>query len=293
MDYLLNNLGIDYRIVDFKNSFLEYQFFLNDLKLRKSQNQNNEFEVKEITEEELFEAIGFEPKSVIVLFVPYLTDEKLKANSNISIHGQSIDYHIIVKKIATKVLFNLKLDNEKSYIQCDTGLLNERFYGIYSGIGKQGINQMVINDIYGSYGFLSLILVDHQIPEIKNQRKNCIGCGKCIKICPGNAITKDFFDSNSCISYLTQKKELTYLEEEKIKNNGLVYGCDRCQSICPENNDKKYSNIEDFTANLLYNIKLEDIKNLTNKGFKLSFGNRNFAWRGKSLLIRNLEILER
>ena len=57
-----------------------------------------------------------------------------------------------------------------------------------------------------------------------------------------------------------------------------------------ENNHIKYTEIADFQTDLLYNIELEELNALSNKMFKKEYGNRNFSWRGKSILIRNLEL---
>lgn len=285
----------EYRVLNFESQKQEYDDFIETLKERREKGFNCEFE---INGESLFsfkDDHGFEPKSVIVLFVPYLNKKKKEAceNKNLSVHACSIDYHNIVKRIASMVGDDICNEHKGAqiYIQCDTGEYNERFFAFNSGLGKKGYNSLIINDVYGSYGFLALIFTDIEFEEVITPKEDCSNCGLCIKHCPSGAISKDGINFNLCISYLTQKKQLAEHEEKLLKNQSKVYGCDVCQFICPENKNKKYSNIEDFNIDLLYNIDLDNVLNLSNKEFKRIYGNRNFSWRGKNIIKRNILIL--
>ena len=66
-----------------------------------------------------------------------------------------------------------------------------------------------------------------------------------------------------------------------------------CQLACPENFNIKYTEIEDFKEDLLYNIGLEEINSISNKEFKARFSMRSFSWRGKKILKRNIEIVKK
>lgn len=285
---------IDYRVVKFQKLHSNFEEFNEKLKRRFELGINNEFETRPLDIKSFENENGFIPISLVVIFVPYATEEKLKKSkdANISIHGVSLDYHTEVKKLLSQIIQKIENANpgSKFYTQCDNGVFNERFFALNTGLGKMGRNQMVINEKFGSYGFLGLIATNAQLEEYTTKVKKCINCGLCKKICPSGAIGHDFFDSNICLSYLTQKKNLSPKEEELLKKNRLVYGCDCCQIVCSENNNKKYSNIEDFNRDLLYNIVLEDIINLTNKEFKNKYSNRNFSWRGKKTIVRNLTL---
>lgn len=285
----------EYRVLNFETQKKKYDKFIESLKARKKDGLGCEFE---IAGESLFsfkDKYGFEPKSIIVLFIPYLSEEKKEAckSTNLSIHACSIDYHNVVKKVASMVVEDIldKHKNAKIHIQCDKGEYNERFFAFNSGLGKKGLNSLIINDIYGSYGFLTLLFTDVEFEEIVTSNGSCCNCKLCIENCPAKAITESGVNFNLCISYLTQKKQLVEYEEKLIKNQRKIYGCDICQLICPENKNKKYSNIEDFNIDLLYNIELENVLSLSNKEFKRIYGNRNFSWRGKNIIKRNILIL--
>lgn len=291
----LNYNHFEYRVLNFESQKKKYDEFIGFLKERKENNLGCEFEISGESLNSFKDKHEFEPKSIIVLFIPYLSEGKKEfcKDSNLSIHACSIDYHNVVKKIASMVGEDIREShsNAKIHIQCDNGEYNERFFAFNSGLGKKGYNSLIINDIYGSYGFLALIFTDIEFEEVTTNKEECSNCGLCITHCPSGAISKNGINFNLCISYLTQKKQLSEHEVRLIKNQSKVYGCDVCQLICPENKNKKYSNIEDFNMDLLYNIDLDNVLSLSNKEFKQIYGNRNFSWRGKNIIKRNILIL--
>lgn len=288
---------IDYRIISAQQIRAQYADYVSGRLKKQMDGMVNEFE-PEAKDIQMLEAkIGFQIQSFIVVFIPYLSPEKIEnyERSNISLHAVSIDYHVIshkiLKELANKLI--LKDDEQKKvYIQCDNGLFNERFFALQTGLCMQGKNGLAIHSIYGSYGFLGLIATDRILTKKLTQKKNCRQCNLCESHCPAKAITSEEINANKCLSYLTQKKNLTSQEENMIKKSEKIYGCDICQIVCPENQNIKYTEIEDFKTDLLYNIELEELYCYGNKGFKKEYGNRNFAWRGKSVLIRNLRLKE-
>ena len=291
--HIMNN--IDFRIIRYQNIRFAYKEFLDERKNKHVEGKGNEFEPKNFSVEEIEAQIGFNIESLIVLFVPYMDAQKLVSGSaaNLSDHSISIDYHIIMGKIMY-AFKKEKLDEFDAavYMQCDRGLFNERFFAIQSGLCKRGVNGLAIHPRFGSYGFLGIIVTDKMLEERYDAPLECRGCNRCISACPAGAITADAVDGNKCLSYLTQKKILSPEEMQLLKKSRKIYGCDICQRVCPENNGIIYCEIEDFKHDLMYNIELEDLMPLSNRAFKRKFGNRNFAWRGKSILLRNLELIE-
>ncbi|MGB5823904.1 MAG: 4Fe-4S double cluster binding domain-containing protein [Proteocatella sp.] len=285
---------IEYRILNIDNQKDGYREFLKDIKDRRELGINNEYEIKGESLDDFKSVHGFEPRSVVVIFVPYMTQGKYEKalNSNLSAHACSMDYHSIVGGIIENIAADITKKNSGAsfFVQCDNGPFNERFFALASGIGKKGINSTVINDKYGSYGFLGLIITDANLDEVKTLKRNCIGCKICIDACPSNAISETGINFNKCISYLTQKKSLSIEEEFLISKQKKIYGCDICQGVCPENKNKKYSNIEDFNLDLLYNIDLDEILNTGNREFKRKYSDRNFTWKGRNVILRNLLI---
>ena len=120
-----------------------------------------------------------------------------------------------------------------------------------------------------------------------------MGCNRCITACLGQCLGHDDFKYNTCKSFLTQKKgELTDKEENILAKTPLVFGCDVCQEVCPHNKDIPTTPIPEFQQIEPY-VNIDELEALTNKEFKAKYGRRAFSWRGKKILMRNQEIIDR
>lgn len=232
-------------------------------------------------------------KSIIVCLFPYFVGNE--DHSNISKYTHSIDYHITINNKLQEICDFLSegIDNFEYKYFTDTGPLVDRYLANISGVGYFGINNNIINDKYGSYVFIGYILNTYPFEIDKPLQKKCIQCMKCIKNCPGEAILGNFeMNPKNCISFISQKKEeLSDTEKEILNKNKSVFGCDICQDVCPHNKKIKFTNIKEFNENLMHNLDYEEISNISNKEFKRRYGNRSFSWRGRNIILRNLEIV--
>ncbi|MBE6550929.1 MAG: epoxyqueuosine reductase [Ruminococcaceae bacterium] len=228
------------------------------------------------------------PKKVIMAAVPYLVKRLPK---NISAYAFSRDYHLYFKKLYTKM--RAYLDNMGAecefVISGDNSPIDERFAAMECGIGFVGRNGLLINEIYGTYFFLCGIYFFDDIPSVsKNttKRKTCLECGRCISSCPtGTLLSMDY---EKCLSAITQKKSISEEEEETIKKNGSVWGCDVCQEVCPHNRNALETEIDFFkndTVSFLDDAILDDMLKTD------AFSERAFAWRGERVVRRNIDII--
>ncbi|MDO4793260.1 MAG: 4Fe-4S double cluster binding domain-containing protein [Filifactor alocis] len=151
---------------------------------------------------------------------------------------------------------------------------------------------MAIHETYGSYGFLGLVLTTARFETKKAFRRHCISCGRCKKNCPGSVLGQQDRVYHTCISWLTQKKSLSSDDEVKIEGAGMVYGCDECQKVCPYNEGLVDTDIDDFKTDLIGVLRSQDLKIYSNRSFRKAYGRRTFAWRGKQVLERNIDIIE-
>lgn len=224
-------------------------------------------------------------KTIIVLLASYNTD----AFGNLSSYAMGKDYHMVLKKYSEPVIEFIENKGFSARFFCDNAPLDERFLAYLAGLGFIGKNGFLISPKFGSRVFLAHIVTNMQIPADKPLELGCLNCGKCVSACPTKALKMgDFY---RCLSYITQKKgELSEEEADLIRKGGSCWGCDICQSVCPHNSDAPLATIPEFSKNLI--TKLE-IPEMSNREFKEKFGDRAFSWRGKSILMRNLAILDK
>ncbi|MBQ2897233.1 MAG: DUF1730 domain-containing protein [Clostridia bacterium] len=225
----------------------------------------------------------------VVMLFPYYSGKV--DDSNISVYTYSEDYHIIIKRYLEKVADFIKLAGKfNTQIYVDVSPYNDIELGFKAGLGVIGKNGLLINDKYGTFHFIGYVVTDMPLSESVPLKGECLNCNKCIKNCPAGALKdKDF---TKCLSEVTQKKgKLSDDEIKLIKENGSSFGCDICQNVCPMNKFN-ITPIEDFKVNLVTKIKSSDFEGLSNKEFKQKYQNRAFSWRGKNVLLRNLDILD-
>ncbi len=236
-------------------------------------------------------------RSLIVAAFPYYIGEI--ENSNLSCYCRGYDYHIVVRGIMENICSKIKekftkKENLKTEIFVDNGPLVDRHLAYLSGIGFFGLNGSIITEKYGSYVFIGYIVTNLDIEKDEPINKTCLKCKKCIKNCPGNALLDNYnMNAKKCLSYITQKKgELTEIEKNVMKKNKIIFGCDICQKVCPHNKNIEYTNIEEFKNNIIKNLNIDEINQISNREFKRKYLDRAFSWRGKGIIKRNLEIME-
>jgi epoxyqueuosine reductase QueG len=142
--------------------------------------------------------------------------------------------------------------------------------------------------------FIGYILNNYPFEVDKPQDRTCFQCFTCVRKCPGQRIIGDFtIDPLRCRSYITQKKgELSEGETEILKKTDMIWGCDVCQDVCPHNRKIEETNLEEFRNKLKYRIELEELEEISNKEFMRRYRDRAFSWRGRPVILRNLQILK-
>ena len=237
------------------------------------------------------------PRSVIAAVFPYGAGQ---AEGNLSLYARGEDYHRVVMRKLEKVCSALRSTFEGfTFTPCvDSSPLPEREAALSAGLGILGDNGLIFCPPYGSFVFIGCILTDMPASFEKTERKECLHCGLCQKHCPTGALCDGKVDAKKCLTDITQRKgELTEEEIAVIKKEGTAWGCDVCQNVCPMNKDANISPIFEFTGSesypLLANLEYDEIKALGSREFLRLYDGRAFTWRGKAVLERNLEILDK
>ncbi|MGL4762944.1 MAG: tRNA epoxyqueuosine(34) reductase QueG [Sarcina sp.] len=264
-------------------------------KEKKEKGLENEFEEQDIDIRINPSHYMEDGKTIISFAFPYLHDAKYK-NTGFSLYTRGEDYHNVVHKYLKEVCEIIESKGGKAIAFTDSNTLPERYIAYLAGVGFVGKNNLIITKEHGSYVFLGEIITDLDI-SYKDVRtydeipkfSECGQCEICYRECPTNSINKYKKNSNICMSYITQKKEI---DNKFLKiMNGRIFGCDSCQLECPYNIDIKYSQIEEFKPkDFMENPTTDEMINVNNATFKATFKGTSCGWRGKNTIIRNAMI---
>lgn len=145
------------------------------------------------------------------------------------------DYHEVVRRRLTEVARRALDPAGGEWRVCiDTAPLLERYWAVEAGLGFVGVNGQLIVPGKGSYLFLGTIVTSLALPPSEPCRRRCSGCQRCVRVCPGGAISPDgSFDARRCLSYLTIENRGEMPSDANLGSR--LYGCDACQEICPHN----------------------------------------------------------
>lgn len=226
--------------------------------------------------------VGYESIFVVGLGYPnkYLKHEKDKLTASMYAYGY--DYHDVMKEMMHEALRGLDI---KYLALVDNHTISERKCLEMTGLAFYGKNNLMINEAFGSYFFIGLVVTKEKFPELIVENKlSCGDCTICIKACPVKALNEGF-DWDKCISgYNQEKRSLTDYEIDK---NTLLLGCDICQRVCPYNKGVNSDRVEAFREKTTSYVMINDLFELSNKQFLSKYGKHAYAWKGKTILLRN------
>ncbi|MGI5959743.1 MAG: epoxyqueuosine reductase [Massiliimalia sp.] len=230
------------------------------------------------------ERIPPEAKSVIVCAFPYYVP--CNEPSNLCAYARVPDYHTVVGDLLKETSHHLsQLFGARFEGFTDVSPLPEAKYALAAGLGFKGKNGLVIHPRFGTYFVIGELVTDLQLPPSRPLEQSCLGCGKCLEQCPSGALSPQGLNAEKCLSAVTQRKgELTPREQELIRQNGLAWGCDRCQQCCPHNQTAETTYLTGFSQSVEPVVTLENLSSLRKT--------RAFGYRGKAVMVRNLSLLE-
>ena len=227
--------------------------------------------------------------TVFMLAVPYFTKHCLDSERNVSAYAVSRDYHLYFRELFHEILSLLrkKFPQHRFAAFADHSPIAEVEAAARSGIGIIGNNHMLITPKYSSYVFLGEIITDADVPCQTREILSCIKCGTCQKACPTSFC-------GGCLSNISQKKGALCAEDRTLLiQSSSVWGCDRCQEVCPYTKKAIESGTIFSPISFFVNASLSHLtSDIIDQMDEFSFSERAYSWRGKDTIRRNLKLLE-
>ncbi len=227
-------------------------------------------------------------QTVISLLSSYPPPEDLpsaemsKFKGRIAAYALQRDYHEVLRERLDQLahLINELAQNDVETYPCvDSAPILEKGYAHKAGLGWIGRNSLLLHPKYGSWTFLSELLISLDLEsDLPYEGDGCGDCQLCVKACPTQAILPDrSIDARHCLSYLTIENRGKIPEEFRKAVGNRIFGCDQCQSVCPVN---KRGQKEDRASIIDGSPDLAQSFGLTEEEFKLKYRHTP-VWRAK------------
>ena len=208
----------------------------------------------------------------------------------LSRYARGKDYHLVLRERmerASEVL-RARYPGKRFDFYADVSPFPEVWAAARAGLGKLGQNGLLLTERAGSWVFLGFLATDAPIPGTEQEIVSCCGCGLCRRQCPGQALALPFREER-CLSAISQRRgALTPEEQTLLRENAILWGCDRCQTVCPENRRASAQPLPEFMP-----LSLPEPGDFQqgDRAFRRAFRERAFTWRGVQPLRRNADLL--
>jgi epoxyqueuosine reductase len=237
-------------------------------------------------------------KSLIITGLSYYT-EKMQSEPGVPVisryaYGKSYQ-DVITGKLKKLLLFIESLNHGvKGAVYSDTAPILEKAWAMEAGLGWQGKHSIVINNKIGSFFFIGVLIVNVELDyDAPVKKEYCGSCTICIEQCPTRAINDNWtIDARKCISNLTIENRGPIPPDIIPKLGDRVFGCDRCQEVCPWNKNATENHNPEFE--LKEEIQRMDKKawiNLTRGEFKRLFKGTPVERRKYEPFMKNVAIV--
>lgn len=237
-------------------------------------------------------------RSLVVTGMSYYSENKQKKPGVpiISRYAYGTNYHEVITARLDKLLAFIKsLDRNtdgKSFV--DSAPLLEKPWTQQAGLGWQGKHSVVINKKIGSFFFIGILVLNIDLIYDKPSGTDLCGtCKLCIDACPTGAVNDNrTIDARKCIAHMTIENRDPVPEEFAAKMGRRVYGCDRCQEVCPWNKIASPNNHPEFQIpDEVAEMSADDWKKLTKEQFDRLFKKSSMGRVKYKNLIQNIRLV--
>jgi len=239
-------------------------------------------------------------RSVIVVGMNYyqeLSQASLQsAAGRVARYAWGRDYHNALGKRLKGTVRTLREQYPAEQFRAfvDASPLSERFLAEFAGVAYTARNTLAISSAYGSWFFLGEILTTRAYPPTPAPAgihgacpSSCFRCGSA---CPTNALFAPHrIDARRCISYLTIEHRGSIDEELRPLMGNWVFGCDRCQEVCPLNVRARVTSVPDLLAHRAgKQLALADLLDIPDAAaYRKRFAGTPLLRPGRAAMIRN------
>ena len=220
---------------------------------------------------------------------------------HVSSHARGIDYHTTLKKKLRVLQETIREQFPDARSRCfvDSGPILERTWAVIAGLGTIGKSGMLIVPGTGPSVVLGEIVCASVPPPtffaaLPLQFKDCLECQRCMDACPTGAIIKPgIVDARRCLAYHSIENQAMEVDAEISDAMRLVFGCDECVSVCPQQFDAASSSLESPPREGLRNVSLSSIVAMDSDKLQQLLKGTGLARTGANTIKRNARLILR
>jgi len=186
-------------------------------------------------------------RSVIVTLTNYYSPQRQDAGVPlIARYAYGKDYHLVVKDRLRMLMRELGGIPGRCFT--DSAPVFEHEWARRAGLGWIGKNTLLIHRRKGSFCFTGIIVTPCVFDRYSEPFENsCCGtCTRCVDACPTGALTAHRVDARRCVAYHTIESREPVPEEIRQAAGNRLFGCDRCQEVCPWNKQAEQHRVPEF-----------------------------------------------
>ena len=186
-------------------------------------------------------------RSVIVTLTNYYSPLRQDADvPRIARYAYGKDYHLVVKERLRRLMQELGGIPGRCFT--DSAPVFEHEWARRAGLGWIGKNTLLIHRGKGSFCFIGIIITPWLFDSYSQsfEKSYCGTCTRCVDACPAGALTAHRVDARRCIAYHTIESREPVPEEIRRVAGNRIFGCDRCQEVCPWNRQADEHRVPEF-----------------------------------------------
>lgn len=238
-------------------------------------------------------------KSVVCVALNYYPAEFLHADQyQFAYYAYGKDYHDVVRdrlRELAKMMQDVLGEGVEMKICCDTVPILDRYWAWKAGLGWIGRNTNLIIPKSGSFFFLGEIVLTEELCYDSPMESRCGTCSRCLEACPSGALQGSFrLDARRCLSFQTIENRGDIPEDLAALMSPYVYGCDRCQQVCPHNSFSRPTDVEELQPSAEFlSMRPSDWHSLTVEKYRTLFRGSAVKRVKYEGLLRNVSHLSR